>query len=329
MNTQLPWAERFRPEKIKDIVSHSHIKTTFDKYLEHKTFPHLLFYGPPGTGKTSTVKAFARQLYGQQYDLMVLEINASEERGIDVVRSKIRDFVITRSNFFNESMSLFKLVILDEADAMTGEAQAMLRRVIEKHTGNARFCLICNYRSRIIEAIQSRCTMFKFTPLSNADIKIKVKDIAKSQNISIDDSGMNMLIKISNGDMRKLLNMYQSISILGEHISADFVAKFLGYPSNDDMEYIESVLHGSDINDNIDKLSKYIPEKSFGLHNIITELTNVVYQKVLDDKLGLNVASKLMSGLADIEINLCSSPNTLIQISAIASVYFEALHSQN
>jgi len=327
METKLPWAERFRPNTLGEIVSHDHIKNTFIQYLDHNTFPHLLFYGPPGTGKTSTIKAFARELYKNQYDLMVLEINASEERGIDVVRSKIKDFVTTRGNFFCNSVSFFKLVILDEADAMTHEAQAMLRRVIETHTDNARFCLICNYRSKIIDAIQSRCTMFKFPPLDAQSITTKINDVASSQHIDIDESGIQMLIKISNGDMRKLLNIFQSIAMLEQPINYDFVAQFLGYPGKKDMENIVTILNGNNLKKNIRKLNEYIKNNSFAVQNIITELTDMIYSDIMKDNVNINKISMLVKQLSDIEINMCYSPSPPIQISTLASIYFISNYS--
>jgi replication factor C subunit 3/5 len=327
METKLPWAERFRPTKISEIVSHDHIKNTFIQYLEHKTFPHLLFYGPSGTGKTSTIKAFAKELYKNQYDLMVLEINASEERGIDVVRSKIKDFVTTRGNFFGKSVSFFKLVILDEADAMTNEAQAMLRRVIETHTDNARFCLICNYRSKIIDAIQSRCTMFKFPPLDAESIKAKIKDVASSQNIDIDESGIQMLIKLSNGDMRKLLNIFQSIAMLEQPITCDFVAEFIGYPGKKDMKHIVNILNGDNLKNNICKLNNYIKTNSFSIQNIITELTDMIYSDIMSDNVDITKMRMLIKELSNIEINMCYSPNPPIQISTLASIYYISNYS--
>lgn len=322
METKLPWAERFRPDNLDDIVSHDHIKDTFRNYISFKTFPHLLFYGPSGTGKTSTIKAFAKELYKDQYGLMVLEINASEERGIDVVRSKIRDFVITRANFFGDTMSLFKLVILDEADAMTNEAQAMLRRVIETHTDNARFCLICNYRSKIIEAIQSRCTMFKFPPLDNTSIIKRIESISDNQDINITKCGINMLVKISKGDMRKLLNIFQSLSMLDKSIDSDFVAICLGYPNKSNMEFIEKTLRGKNIANNIKELNKYITNNGFAIQNIITELTERIFDSVLDGSIEINKVQHILDGLSNIEVNLCYSPDISIQLATLVSIYF-------
>ena len=321
MNEKLPWVEEFRPVRLNDIISQDHIKQTFKNYSKHKIFPHLLFYGPSGTGKTSTIKAFAKELYKEHYDLMVLEINASEERGIDVVRTKIKDFIITKCKFFGET-HLFKLVILDEADAMTHEAQAMLRRVIETYTSNARFCLICNYKSKIIGAIQSRCTMFKFQPLLSKSIKKKIKNISEKQNINISSGAIDLLIKISGGDMRKLLNIFQSISILDKDIDSTLVTSFLGYPEKKNIKHILKILKNDDICNNIKKLKTYIDKYGFTLQNLLTELTNEIYSSIVKNKINIDKATMILNGLANIEINLCSSPDMLIQLSTLVSIFY-------
>lgn len=159
----LPWVEKYRPQALNDLISHQDILSTIQKFISEDRLPHLLLYGPPGTGKTSTILACAKQLYkDKEFGSMVLELNASDDRGIDIVRGPILSFASTRTIFKKG----FKLVILDEADAMTQDAQNALRRVIEKFTENTRFCLICNYLSKIIPALQSRCTRFRFGPLT-------------------------------------------------------------------------------------------------------------------------------------------------------------------
>ncbi|KAG0722760.1 Replication factor C subunit 5 [Chionoecetes opilio] len=166
-NVNLPWVEKYRPETLQDLISHEDIISTIERFIDTDHLPHLLLYGPPGTGKTSTILACARKLYTpKEFNSMVLELNASDDRGIGVVRERILNFASTRTIF----KSGFKLVILDEADAMTNDAQNALRRVIEKFTENVRFCLICNYLSKIIPAIQSRCTRFRFGPLASEQI---------------------------------------------------------------------------------------------------------------------------------------------------------------
>ena len=162
----LPWVEKYRPKEMSDLVSHEQIIGTITKLIDAGKLPHLMLYGPPGTGKTSTILACAHKLYGKHFSSMVLELNASDDRGIDVVREQIKEFASTRQMF----SSAPKLIVLDEADNMTNPAQFSLRRVIEKFTRNARFCIICNYASKIIPALQSRCTRFRFAPLSKEQV---------------------------------------------------------------------------------------------------------------------------------------------------------------
>ncbi|GMI10300.1 hypothetical protein TrRE_jg11793 [Triparma retinervis] len=154
----LPWVEKYRPSSLTDLVAHEEIISVLTKLIESDKLPHLLLYGPPGTGKTSTIIAMAKKMYGEKkYKGMVLELNASDERGIDVVRNQIREFAGTRQLFSSGT----KLILLDECDAMTSDAQFALRRIIEKYSTSTRFCLICNYVSKIIPALQSRCTRFR------------------------------------------------------------------------------------------------------------------------------------------------------------------------
>lgn len=140
----LPWVEKYRPGDLKDLISHNHIINTIQRYIQEKNLPNLLFYGPPGTGKTSTIVACAKHMYGKDFSMMVLELNASDARGIDVVRQIIKTFAETQVPFTNSEYNI-KLIILDEADAMTRDAQAALRRIMEKYSKTTRFCLICNY----------------------------------------------------------------------------------------------------------------------------------------------------------------------------------------
>ncbi|CAE6449621.1 unnamed protein product, partial [Rhizoctonia solani] len=173
----LPWVEKYRPVTLSDVVSHQDITSTIERFIEKNRLPHLLFYGPPGTGKTSTIVAVARRIYGNDYKKQILELNASDDRGIEVVREQIKQFAETRT-LFNKG---FKLIILDEADMMTQAAQAALRRVIEQYTRNVRFCIICNYVNKITPAIQSRCTRFRFSPLPIPEVEKRVNMVIESE----------------------------------------------------------------------------------------------------------------------------------------------------
>ncbi len=199
--SNLPWVEKYRPGGLQELISHEDIIGTIRKFIKEEKLPHLLFYGPPGTGKTSTILACAKEIYTpKQFNSMVLELNASDDRGIDVVRGKIMTFASTRT-IFNSG---YKLIILDEADAMTNDAQNALRRIIEKFTDNVRFCMICNYLSKIIPALQSRCTRFRFGPLNETQILPRLQHVAEAENVNLTRDGEKALIKLAQGDMRKV-----------------------------------------------------------------------------------------------------------------------------
>ena len=168
--------------RLEDLVAHEKIINIITTMIDSDNLPHLLLYGPPGTGKTSTIVAAAKRMYGaSKYSSMTLELNASDARGINVVRNETKEFAGTQQ-LFSKGV---KLIILDEADAMTSDAQFALRRVIEKYTKNARFCLICNYVSKIIPALQSRCTRFRFAPLHPQQIQGRLEEVAKAENVPI------------------------------------------------------------------------------------------------------------------------------------------------
>lgn len=205
----LPWVEKYRPKSIDQLVAHEEIISTINALISANKLPHLLFYGPPGTGKTSTIIACAHKMYGKAYSSMVLELNASDDRGIDVVREKIKDFAGTKQMFTNAP----KLIILDEADAMTNAAQMALRRVMEKFTRNARFCLICNYGNKIIAALQSRCTRFRFAPLTTAQATSRTTEIADAEGVEYTADGIEACVSLGHGDMRRCLNILQSTAM--------------------------------------------------------------------------------------------------------------------
>lgn len=204
------------------------------KCLEGADLPNLLFYGPPGTGKTSTILACARQLFGDMYKDRILELNASDERGIQVIRNKVKVFAQlsaagTRPD--GKSCPPFKIIILDEADSMTHAAQACLRRTMEREMKTTRFCLICNYVSRIIEPITSRCTKFRFKPLKNSMVLERLKYISSEESVICDDECLNALVETSGGDMRRAITCLQSCSKLngkGVPISLNDVLEITG-----------------------------------------------------------------------------------------------------
>ena len=248
-NKNLPFVEKFRPRTLDDIVSHQNIIKTLKNFIKIHNIPHLLFYGPPGTGKTSTIEAFVTELYGREnVEYMIMNINASEERGIEIVRNKIKDFVSNKPIYnISTNAPIYKFVILDEADAMTLDAQAMLKHVTEVYTYNARFCLICNCIKKINTAIQSRCSIFKFAPIDLKSVKQKVNSISTEFNLQINDKSIETLWKLSNGDMRKVMHMLQVLSINNKVIDSNSITSFNSYPIPDDISIIYDALSNNDI----------------------------------------------------------------------------------
>lgn len=252
----LPWVEKYRPKTLDEVVSHEDITSTskekpkahivhrylawFDffsiveTFIEAKRLPHLLFYGPPGTGKTTTILACARKLYGDKFKSMILELNASDDRGIDVVREQIKNFASTRNIY----SSGFKLIILDEADAMTNQAQSALRRVIEKYTKNVRFCIICNYVSKILPAIQSRCTRFRFAPLTMEQVDSRLQIIVDQEQVNLTEDGKKALLRLSKGDMRRALNILQACHAAYDRVDEAAIYNCTGHPQPQDIERI-------------------------------------------------------------------------------------------
>ena len=228
----LPWVEKYRPDTLEDVSGHQDILATINKFVDTNRLPHLLLYGPPGTGKTSTILALARRIYGaKNVRQMVLELNASDDRGIDVVREQIKTFASTKQIFnvaasSSSSMASYKLIILDEADAMTSTAQMALRRIMEKYTANTRFCVIANYTHKLSPALLSRCTRFRFSPLKEKDIRVLVDKVIAEEKVNIDEAATDALVTLSKGDMRRALNVLQACHASSEFFCLGFIYNY-------------------------------------------------------------------------------------------------------
>ena len=271
MQNSLPWVEKYRPETLSNIISQTDIINTLNNMINKSKLPHIIFYGPPGTGKTTSILACAKQIYGENYRSMILELNGSDDRGINVVREQIKDFSTTKfilnqiindisdvepsigqssttdNNIFKKnplSSVQMKLVILDEADSMTYDAQFALRRVIENFTNNTRFCLICNYLTKIIPALQSRCTIFKFHPILFNEHLNHIKTIAIKEKVQINDDCYKEIINLSEGDMRKSINLLQSLYLTysNEIIDINKIYQIVGYSNPTDTKELMNIL---------------------------------------------------------------------------------------
>ncbi|QLI73884.1 Replication factor C subunit 2 [Metarhizium brunneum] len=216
-----PWVEKYRPQSLDDVTAQDHTVTVLQRTLQASNLPHMLFYGPPGTGKTSTILALAKELFGpEMMKSRVLELNASDERGISIVREKVKNFA--RMQLTNPAPGLskkypcppFKIIILDEADSMTQDAQSALRRTMETYSKITRFCLICNYVTRIIDPLASRCSKFRFKSLDQGNARKRLEEIASAEGVPLEDGAIDALIRCSEGDLRKAITFLQSAARL-------------------------------------------------------------------------------------------------------------------
>lgn len=317
-DNHMPWIEKYRPQTLDDLASHSDIKSTLEKFMKNGSLPHLLFHGPPGTGKTSTILACARKLYKpEQLGQMMLELNASDDRGIDIVRGQILNFASSRAMY---SDAKFKLVILDEAEQMTSDAQSALRRIIEKYADNTRFCLITNYMNKIIPAIQSRCTRFRFGPLSAEQIMPRMDLIIKNEQIDITEDGRRAVRELSQGDMRRVVNLLQSCSMSfhGETIDETKVYQCCGHPLKSDINKMVDCLLSSDIKTAYEFIQKMKVDKGLALQDIMTQVSKKVSEL---SQLAQNVKMHIHIRLADIEYHLNSGGSEKIYLSAMISAF--------
>ncbi|KAG1770672.1 P-loop containing nucleoside triphosphate hydrolase protein [Suillus occidentalis] len=313
----LPWVEKYRPVTLDDVVSHKDITTTIVKFIEKNRLPHLLFYGPPGTGKTSTILAVARRIYGAEYKKQILELNASDDRGIDVVREQIKQFAETRTLFSKG----FKLIILDEADMMTQQAQAALRRVIEQYTKNVRFCIICNYVNKIAPAIQSRCTRFRFSPLPIAEVEKRVNSVVEAEKVNLTQDGKKALLKLSKGDMRRALNVLQACHAAYGSIGETEVYNCTGNPHPSDIETIVNSMLADEFTTSYQMISAMKTERGLALQDLISGTYE--YVETIDFKPQARVY--LLDFLATTEHRLSTGGGEKMQLSALLGAFKNAV----
>ncbi|KAK8133415.1 replication factor C [Apiospora sp. TS-2023a] len=341
----LPWVEKYRPETLDDVSGHQDILATINKFVDTNRLPHLLLYGPPGTGKTSTILALARRIYGEQnVRQMVLELNASDDRGIDVVREQIKTFASTKQIFTMGGgsraggMASFKLIILDEADAMTNTAQMALRRIMEKYTANTRFCIIANYTHKLSPALLSRCTRFRFSPLKENDIRVLVDKVIVEENVKISADATDALVRLSKGDMRRALNVLQACQasstplrlknepkplekdMVRENITTESIYNCIAAPPPEAIEKIvQTLLNTSDVTSCLSTINTLKVANGLALADIITALAETL--STLEVKPEAMI--RWLDGLAEIEYRVSGGGSEAIQTGAVVGVIRE------
>lgn len=258
-------------------------------------------------------------MYGAAaYSSMALELNASDARGIDVVRNEIKEFAGTRQ-LFRQGI---KLVILDEADAMTSDAQFALRRVIEKHTRNARFCLICNYVSKIIPALQSRCTRFRFAPLAQGQIRGRLVEVAAAEGVECTEDGIQSILALSGGDMRRVLNLLQSTAMSSGLVDEKSVYMTSGAPLPRDVDMTMEWLLNLEFKEAYEKLVAICSTKGYALMDLLSDLTT----QLVGMDLPPGVLAMLLDGMSDVEHRLAFGTDEKLQAASLVGVFTAARH---
>ena len=303
------WTEKYRPKTLDEVVGQKSITDRLKGYVEAKNMSHLMFAGSPGTGKTTCALALARSMYGDSWRGNFIELHASDDRGIDVVRGKIKDFARTAPVDGAE----FKIIFLDESDALTNDAQGALRRTMEKYSKTCRFILSCNYSSKIIDPIQSRCAVFRFRPLSNEDIREYLERICREENLEVEEGALDALVYIARGDMRRAVNTLQTADSLGVPISADVISKVSGSANEEEiMGILTSALAGR-FTEASSKLDKVMIDYGLSGQDIIRQMHSQIFKLSVDTESKV----KLIDKTGEIEFRIIEGSNEKIQLEAL------------
>lgn len=316
MNFQLvPWVDKYRPNKLNYIVHQQELMKTLHKILETGEMPHLLFHGSPGTGKTTTILALANELFGPvKFRERVMELNASDERGINVVRNEIITFA--KSIIGNPDPKYkcppYKILILDEADAMTSDAQSALRKIMEEYSAITRFCLICNYVDKIIDPIISRCMSFRFMSISGDVMKDRLKFIGVREKIELNEEIYNAITNVVGGDLRKGIMLLQNIKYVKnskENITISDVYDLVGYvPSNVINNFVKKCAEC----DNVISVARDFYATGYPINNLCEQICNLF---VNDEKMSEIRKIKVVKLIADICSNLNDGASEFVQLT--------------
>lgn len=322
MEYNLPWVEKYRPKKLNDIVGQSKIIKSLQNIFNGGSFPHLLFYGGSGSGKTSTILAILNDYFGKKKKLMVMRLDASDDRGINSVREEIKGFA-EKKNYFSKGI---KVIILDEADSMTFDAQFALRRIIEKYSKNTRFCLICNYDNKIIPAIKSRCVEFKYNPINKEIMINHLKGIADKEKLKYTEDSFEVLYNISKGDLRKAINLMQSASIQKNKkiiLDTNLCYNVSGYPLPSQIEEITDILLSDKISleKAIKKIHHIVLDNGFSVSIVIKEVIETIINMIENNELKADNYALVFSELSNLESKVAKSTFGDIYLSMFVSLF--------
>ena len=302
------WTEKYRPKEFGDVLGQDHVVSKVKAFVEQKNTPHLLFVGPAGVGKTSLALVIAKQLFGEGWRDNFLELNASDERGIDVVRVKVKDFARTKAI----GDVPFKIIYLDECDALTRDAQQALRRTMENYTQTCRFILSANYSSKLIDPIQSRCAVFRFRPLEKDHVKKIIEKITKEEGVSITEEAEEALFSVSDGDCRRVENILQSCSALSKEITEDLVFSLASMAKPKELENVLKLALSGKFSDARKELLNVMLNYGLSGADVIKQIQREILNLELDNRKKMILVAKC----GDAEFRISEGSDAFIQLEA-------------
>ena len=314
------WIEKYRPIEFNEILGRDNIIKRLEKYVETGGMPHLLFSGWPGTGKTTAAVVLGIKLFGDDFSDNFTELNASDERGIDVVRGKVANIAETMPSGDHD----FRIIFLDEADALTSDAQSALRRTMEKNTNNCRFILSCNYVSKIIPPIQSRCAVYRYGRANDDAIMNMINYICKHEKLKINNEGMSALLYVSEGDMRRAINTLQSASLYKDNITGETVYEISGFAQPKFIEEMIDLAFRGKFLESRNKLDVLLVDEGFSGGDIVYQ----IHKKLLDMALPNKMMIEMVGIVGEVDFRVSEGANDKIQLDALLA-HFAKVGSDN
>jgi len=307
------WTEKYRPQRFTEVAGQEEIIKRVNSLTNSLNIPHLLFAGPAGTGKSTMALIIVKELFKDNWKENYLELNASDERGINIVREKVKSFARTKS--LGEVP--FKVIFLDEADALTPEAQQALRRTMENYSGTCRFILSCNYSSKIIDPIQSRCAIFRFKLLEKRDIEKVMKNICEKEKIEVTPEAMEILYEGSEGDCRRSINLLQSTSSISPKITAELISTVISNTKPKDIKVVLDYALAGDFQRAKDKLLDIMLKESISGQDVIKSIQKEIWNLPIEPEIKVKLTEKT----GEVEFRIVEGSDPFIQLQSLLASF--------